>query len=130
MANRPLDGYPTSWGSNRVSIFPHTGPASYTQITYGPLAGGDIVQAGPEAGIKFFDKVEGDMTDSGNYSVRACPINPSSGPVGQPSTTYRLKWFAERTAALGGQNQTAGTEVVAATVLSGEIVRLKAIGPK
>jgi len=127
---RPLDGYPTSWGSNRASVFPHHGPKSYTQITYGPLANGDIVEAQPEAGLKYFDYLDGGMTDSGNFSVVAIPINSSVGPVGQPSTTYRLKWIAQRTAAVGGQNQVTGTEAIGTTDLTGETVRLLGIGPK
>lgn len=127
---RPLDGYPTSWGSSRVSVFPHVGPAAYAQITYGPLANGDIVQAGPEAGLKFFDFVDGQMTDSGNFDVLTCPLGSSVGPVGQPATTCRLKWIAQRTALIGGQNQVAGTEAIAGTVLSAEVVRLLGVGPK
>lgn len=125
---RPLDGYPTSWGSSRASVFPHAGPASYTQITYGPLANGDLVHAS-EAGLKYLDGLDGGATDSGNFSVIAIPTQPSPGPGGA-CQTYRLKWIAMRTAAIGGQNQTVGTEAVATTDLSAEIVRLTAIGPK
>ena len=50
--------------------------------------------------------------------------------VGTQAATYRLRWVATRTAAIGGQNQTVGTEAVATSDLSGEIVRLLGIGPK
>ena len=39
---RTHDGYPDSWGAQRASVFPHAGPSSYSVVTYGPLAGGDI----------------------------------------------------------------------------------------
>lgn len=127
---RALDGYPTSWGSSRASVFPHAGPASYAVMTYGPVAGGDTVTALPEAGMKFFDDVLNGVTDSGNFLVLAVPVNSSEGPTGQQSLTYHLRWIALRTAAIGGQNQTIFTEAIATTDLSDEIVRLLAVGPK
>ncbi len=126
---RPNDGFPTSWGSNRASVFPHAGPAVYTRITYGPLANGDTVQA-VEAGMKYFDYVNGMMSDSGNFSVRVIPIVSSVGPTGTQMLTAKLKWIAERTATVGGQAQTTQTEAAASTDLSGETVRLLGIGPK
>lgn len=131
---RPMDGYPTSFGSSRASIFPVAGPASYTQITRGTppatATGGQVITA-VMAGLKFFDKVIGGITDSGNYLVQAIPINQSGQtPVAQPSTTYRLKWTALVTASLGGQSQTINTDATTATDLSGERVMLFALGPK
>lgn len=132
MALRPFDGYPDSWGAQRASIFGHAGPASYVQITSVPgtvpVTGGDTVQA-VEAGMKFFDKVEGGQTDDGAFTVRAIPVTPSQ-LVGGPSTTYKLQWIANFSGAFGGQMQVAGTEVIAATNLSTILVRLTAIGPK
>lgn len=126
---RPLDGFPTSFGSERACVFPHAGPASYTRITYSPTANGDTVEA-VEAGLKYFDYLVGGMTDSGNFSVRAEPVVSSVGPTGSAATTYRLKWIAEQTATVGGQSQTTQTEAAASTDLSGEVVRLFALGPK
>lgn len=129
---RPLDGYPTSWGSNRASVFPHAGPSSYTQVTIVAatvISGGDLVRAS-EAGLKYFDVVLSGVTDDGVFRVVAVPMGPSSSIPGAPTTTYTLMWFANKTVAFGGQNQTINTEVVAATDLSAAVVRLLAIGPK
>lgn len=137
---RPLEGYPTSHGSQRVSVFPHTGPASYTQVTATagtvPCTGGDTVQA-VEAGIKYFDSVSDGVSDDGAFAVEAIPItasNPSSivssALSGIPTTSWKLRWVARFTGAYGGQNQVVNTEVVAATNLSAICVRLLAIGPK
>lgn len=126
---RPLDGYPDSFGSQRASAFPHAGPASYSVVTYGPLAGGDTV-SNVEAGMKYIDFMRGMATDSGNFQVIAIPTVSSIGPVGTQMQTVRLKWVALRTASIGGQSQVINTEAIAATDLSGEIVRLFAVGPK
>jgi hypothetical protein len=126
---RPLEGYPTSFGSTRDSVFPHRGPASYVQIVEGTApalaSGGDTVEAGPEAGIKYFDYLAGGLTDSGVYEVVAVPTTVSGivaqpAQLAQPSTTYRLRWYDASTRA----------EVGAETNLSAEIVRLYGIGPK
>lgn len=126
---RPLDGYPTSIGSARASVFPHQGPASYTQVTAGTApalaTGGDLVEAGPEAGMKYFDYVSAGLSDSGTYRVEAAPAAESGDPanpskLGQPSTTYRLRWIVVAT----------GAQAAGAVDLSDEVVRLFAIGPK
>jgi hypothetical protein len=132
MALRPLDGYPTSIGSSRASVFPHAGPSSYTQVTIvaaTAIAGGDTIRAS-EAGAKFFDYLAGGTTDDGAFSVRAVPNAPSTSINGASAATYTLMWIANKTAALGGQNQTAGVEAVAATDLSTFIVRLLGIFSK
>jgi len=130
---RTFDGYPDSWGANRAAILPHAGPASYTQVTAGvPPAvatGGDTLQA-VSAGMKYLDFVVQGVTDSGNYRVEGIPKAQSGGNTGQQATSYTLRWIACRTASLGGQSQVVGTEAVAATNLSTEIVRLLVIGPK
>jgi len=134
-ARRPLGNYPSSVGAVMQSIFPHLGPTSYVQVSITPgtvpITGGDTVNAG-EAGLKNFDKVEGGTTDDGAFSVSAIPIspsNPSTGVLsGIPKTTYRLKWVANKTATMGGQAQTAGSEAVAGTNLTGFCVRLAAYG--
>lgn len=123
---RPIYNYPYSVGPHQESVFPHVGPVSYAVVTYGPVAGGDLVNT-TEAGLKFFDHVSGGQTDSGNFSVQAIPTQPSNVPqAGAPS--YRLRWVSNRTASIGGQAQTAGAEAVATTNLSGETLRLRAIG--
>jgi hypothetical protein len=126
---RPNDGYPTSWGSSRASVFPHVGPTSYAVVTYSPLANGDEVSA-IEAGMKYFDFVDGMVSDSGNFLVQAIPEAASGGNVGTQFLKCRLKWVALRAGSIGGQTQVAGAEAVATTNLSGETVRFLGIGPK
>lgn len=125
---RPLDSSPDSFGSHKASIFPHAGPASYTQVTVGSPAGtlvtvgGDLVQA-VEAGMKLFDFVTGSLTDDGLYEVKCIPtsISGNSGHLpAVPKTNYRLQWFVVST----------GAEVSGGTDLSASIVRLFAVGTK
>jgi hypothetical protein len=129
MALRPLDGYPASNGAHVVAVFPHAGPTSYTQVTTGTQASGGDSVSGVECGIKYFDIVLNGTTDSGRFAIEAIAIN-ASGSTGQQSKTYTLRWTSKVTALIGGKNQTAGSEAVAATNLSGETVRLFAIGNK
>ena len=136
---RPLGGYPASVGAQAHSVFPHIGPASYTPVTIVagtvPILGGDIVNAS-EAGLKNFDHLCDGVTDDGAFRVVAIPISASnptitsgSNPLaGIPKPTYRLMWFANKTATLGGQAQTINTEAVSTTNLSAFCVRLKALG--
>jgi hypothetical protein len=131
---RPFDGYPTSWGSSRASVFPHAGPSSYTRVTVTagtvPATAGDTVQA-IEAGLKYFDFVAYGVTDDGAFAVIPIPAAKSNAtPNGTPTKTYILQWMALVTATVGGQVQTAGSEAAASTNLSAEIVRLLAVGPK
>lgn len=126
---RPNDGYPTSWGASRACVFPHSGPTSYTLVTYGPVANGDEVSA-VEAGLKYFDYVDVMVTDSGNFMVLAIPESSSVGPTGTQMAKCRLRWIAQRSATIGGQAQTAGSEAAATSNLSGETVRILGIGPK
>lgn len=136
-ALKTLDGYPAPIGYSKASVFPHVGPVSYTQCTPVagtiPMVGGDTVQA-IEAGLKYFDSVQDAYTDDGAFVVEAVPTtvsNPASGVTsGIPSLTFKLRWTSRVTAAVGGQNQTAGNEVVAGTNLSAICVRLTAFGPK
>lgn len=132
---RPFNGYPDAWGSKRVSIFPHSGPASYVQVVVGgpPVTGGDTVQA-LEGGLKNLDMLDGGDTDDGRFAVECIPVTSSvtgqnsASLSGVPATTYKLRWIAKFTGAFGGQAQTSGTEVVAATNLSTVTVRLQGFG--
>lgn len=126
-----LLGYPASVGDKQVSVFYHAGPTSYVQVTRSPLANGDTLQAA-DAGMKYFDKVNNGVTDSGNFEVISIPpaanAKSTTNPNGMACKTYVLMWISRVTAAVGGQNQTAGTEAVAGTNLSAENVRLESIG--
>lgn len=115
-----IGGYPTIIGDHRASVFAHTGPASYTQMTTGPLAGGDTVTVA-EAGIRFFDAVIPiGLSDSGVYRVEAvAPVgNPSTDGQAAHASTWKLRWVVVAT----------GAEVNALTNLSGQTVRLFAVG--
>jgi hypothetical protein len=124
MARKNLPDYPTSIGDKRLSVFVHTGPAVYAVIAVAtPPTGGDVVQAGPEAGLKYFDHVTGGVSDDGQFRVEAVyPAGNSASAAGaaQASTTVRLRWIVVAT----------GLEVAGGVNLSGRTVRLKAIGPK
>lgn len=133
---RPFDGYPTSWGNTRVSLFPHAGPASYTQVTFNAagavITPGDTVQA-VEAGLKYFDKVDGAITDDGHFQLqvyRSSLLSQSNASLGPPMTFMYVRWIALVTATYAGQAQTAGTEAVAGSNLSTFVAALEAIGPK
>jgi hypothetical protein len=115
----PLADYPDSFGAHRFSVFAHTGPASYTQMTTGPLAGGDTVNA-VEAGVKFLDAViPVGLSDSGVYRVEAvAPVgNPSTNKQAAHATSWRLRWVVVST----------GAEAAALLDLDGETVRLVAV---
>lgn len=116
----PLADFPDSFGAHKGSVFSHTGPASYTQVTTGPLAGGDTVTA-VEAGMKFFDIVLATgLSDSGLYRVEAvAPVaNPTTNKQAAHAPSWRLRWVVVAT----------GSQVAAAFNLSGQTVRLFAVG--
>ena len=116
----PLADYPDSFGAHRACVFSHAGPASYTQMTTGPLAGGNTVQA-VEAGIKYFDAViPVGLSDSGVYRVEAvAPVgNPSTNKQAAHATSWRLRWVVVAT----------GAEAAALLDLSAQTVRLFALG--
>jgi hypothetical protein len=116
---RPLDGYPTSWGSSRASVFPHAGPAVYVAAVVATDVG-DHAQAAPQAGMKYFDLVVAGLTDSGTYLVQPLHRNSLRTPTGAQQTTILLKWIVVAT----------GVEVAPGVDLSAEVVRLLGIGPK
>lgn len=116
--SRPLFGYPTSVGSSKLSVFPHTGPGTYVQVVLSTGAGDAATSA--ESGLKYFDYVSAGLTDSGTYRVEAVPKVVSTNPQGAAATTYLLRWIVVAT----------GAEVAGAVDLSAQTVRLLAIGPK
>src|SRR5262245_22550827 len=103
---RPLPSYPNPVGARVDSVFPHKGPASYTQVTSGTApalaTGGDTVQA-VEAGLKTFDYVSSGVSDSGTYRVEAIPKAVSgytaNNNFGQPTTSFTLRWYVVATGA-------------------------------
>lgn len=120
---RPLDGYPTSFGSSRASVLGIVGPSLYTQITPGtppaPATGGQVITA-REFGLKYFDYVVAGLSDSGAYRVECIPGAQSGiGPRGC-CETYTLRWVVVAT----------GAEAAGSADLDAEVVRVFALGPK
>lgn len=115
---RPKAGFPDSWGGSKVSIFPVTGPASYTQYT-APTTGGQDVPVGPTAGIKFADFAIGSVSTDGLHRAEVVQIEPSSvGGITVPGTRLVLKWYVVAT----------GSEVAGAVNLSTKTVFIWAVG--
>lgn len=117
---RPLDGYPTSWGSSRASVFPVTGPNPY--VTYvAPSTGGQDVQVAGPSGVKTVDFAVGAVSESGLYRAEVVQIE-SSSLNGQTlgRTQIVLKWYDVAT----------GAAVANGVDLSAETVYLLVIGPK
>jgi hypothetical protein len=120
MGYGPLADFPDSFGAHRGSVFAHRGPASYTQLTTGPLAGGDTVTAA-EAGLKYVDAVHSvGLSDSGTYRVEGvAPVgNPSTNKQAAHASSWKLRWTVVAT----------GAQVAGAVDLSAETIRLTAIG--
>lgn len=119
MSRKTLDGYPTSWGSNRASVFTVTGPVLYAAYT-APTTGGQDVQVSGPSGVKTIDFVVGGVSASGLYRAEVVHIE-ASALNGQTlaRTKLVLKWYVVSTGAEAG-----------AIDLSGETVNLLVIGPK
>ncbi len=115
---RPLAGFPDSWGNKRASVFPVTGPTSYSQYT-APTTGGQDVPLHPNAGIKFADFAVGAVSTDGVHRAEVVQIEPSSiGGLTVPRTRLVLKWYVVST----------GAEVAAAVNLSTKTVYIFAVG--
>jgi hypothetical protein len=118
--NRPLDGYPGVWGSQRASVFPVTGPDSYTTYV-APSTGGQDVQVSGPAGVKTIDFAIGGVSESGLYRAEVVQIESSDlNGVTLARTQLVLKWYTIAT----------GAAVNNGVDLSGETVNILVIGPK
>lgn len=117
---RPRDGYPTSFGSSRASVFPINGPASYTQYT-APATGGQVVTLQGPSGVKVADFVIGAVTTDGLHRAEVVQIEAAS-VNGQTlaNAAVRLKWYVVAT----------GAEVAGAVNLSSKVVYLFVLGAK
>jgi hypothetical protein len=118
--SRPRDGYPTPIGSSLLSIFPVTGPASYTQYT-APSTGGQEVNLLPQSGVKTADQAFGAVTTDGVHRAEVVQIEAST-VNGQTLANSRLilKWYVVAT----------GAEVAGAVDLSTKTAYITVIGPK
>lgn len=125
MSNTILPGYETPIGAKLFIIFDHYGPASYTQYSAG--SGGDAINAS-DLGRGGFDDLEADMTDpTGQLYAYVVPGSGAAANVGNgnawPSAV--VVWYSRVTATVGGQSQSAGTQVAASTNLSTFALRMR-----
>jgi len=122
LGNTILPGYPMPTGDKYLIHFDHTGPASYVQAVLGTTpTGGDKINAS-DIGIGGFDNVDTMMDTTGQFYALVIPVG---GGGGNAVTSVILRWFAAVTATLGGQAQTANSEVVAGTNLSTFSIRIE-----
>ena len=119
MSNRPLDGYPDSWGAHRASVFPVVGPSTYAPYT-APTTGGQVVTLRGPSGVKLADFVQGAVSLSGLYRAEVVQyIGGNVSGVTVARAAVILKWYV-----------VAGGAEAAAIDLSAETVYLLVVGPK
>jgi hypothetical protein len=124
MANTILPGYMAPIGDKYWIHFDHNGPASYVQHVAGTTpTGGDIINAS-DLGVGGFDNMDTMMDSTGRFYGIPLPIG---GGNGNAVTQVMIVWYSAVTATVGGQAQTAGSEVVAGTNLSTFSLRVEAI---
>jgi hypothetical protein len=122
-----LPGYPLQLGDKMLVVFDRPGPTSYTSYVASTQLGGDIISAtglGP-LGQGGFDYMDADTADT-TGQIQIFPVFTLGG-FGNAVKTVTLVYFSLVTASLGGQSQTAGAQVIAATNLSTFSWRLRAL---
>lgn len=120
VSRRPFDGYPTSFGNIRTSIFPVFGPVSYAQYT-APTTGGQDVVVNGLSGVKIADKVISGVSRSGLYRAEVVQYEAANvNGVSVARAQIVLKWYVVAT----------GSEVGAAVDLSAEVIDMMIFGPK
>jgi len=127
MSNTIIPGYEMPVSDKKLVVFDHYGPASYTQFSSG--TGGDIINASDlnEGG---FDDLEADMTDpTGQLYAFVIPGSGAATNVGNGNafTSAVVVWYSRVSATVGGQSQTAGTQVAASTNLSTFALRIRGL---
>lgn len=122
---KPLAGYPQPFGEKISLTLDRTGPASYTQVTPGaPPTGGDKFNAS-DVGLGGFDWVDLGRDTTGQISATA--LLSLAGYAN--AVPYVIIYYtAQVSATLGGQGQTSGTQIAAATNLSTFSWRVKIDG--
>jgi hypothetical protein len=123
-----LPGYPMPVGEKYLLVFDRVGPTSYTQFNTGTGAGGDVLSLVTGCGLNIggFEYVDADACDT-TGRIQVFPVFTRGGTgntVGQVSLMY----FSLVTATIGGQAQTAGSQIVAGTNLSTISFRMRALG--
>ena len=124
LGNKPLPGYPMPVGDTYLAEFDHTGPASYTQFT-SPATGGDVLKT-PSGGINFggFDDVSSGVVDTTGQIIAY--VVPNLGGYANAVPQVIIVYYSLVTATVGGQSQTVGAQVAAATNLSTFSFRFRA----
>jgi hypothetical protein len=112
---RVLPGYPQPVGAKYQLVFDRTGPTSYVRYVTGAVpVGGDVLKASA-LGMGGFDNVDDTVDTTGQIAALVCMDQGGNGnAVGQVT----IKYIAQVTATLGGQSQTANTELAAGTNVS------------
>jgi hypothetical protein len=125
LGNLVLPGYPNQVGEKLQVVFDHTGPLSYVRYVSATKVGGDVIKAtGGGLNLGGFDNVDDTADTTGQINAIVTMDLAGSGNA-VPQIT--LRYFSLVTATLGGQSQTLGNEIVAATNLSTFSFRLYAI---
>jgi len=122
-----LPGYPQPIGEKYLVAFDRTGPSSYTQYTISTGVGGDILYANAGSGLNFggFDRVAVTATDT-TGQIQANIVMFYAG-YGNALPKVVIKYMSLVSATVGGQSQTAGSEVAASTNLSALSWRFEAL---
>lgn len=110
---KPLAGYPQPWGTKIVLQFDRTGPTSYATFT-APSTGGDVMNAS-DIGVGGLERVSLGIDTTGQIVAYAA-ANLSG--YGNAIPSYIIYYTSLVTATLGGQAQTAGTQIASTTNLS------------
>jgi len=115
MGNTAVKGYADPIGGrSRLWIGDHTGPSSYTQWS-APNTGGDVLKS-KYLGLSSINFIAATgLSESGTYYVEA----KLAAASGASPTSAILVWYVAATP---------GTQATGATDLSGESVRLMAVG--
>lgn len=111
-------------GEKYLIVFDHTGPSSYTQFST-PSTGGDVLVAASGLNIGGFDYMDDAIDSTGQI---ACYPILNLGGYGNAVPQVILIYYSLVSATLGGQSQTANTQIAASTNLSTFSWRLRAMG--
>jgi len=126
LGSQIIPGYEMPVGEKLLVVFDRTGPTSYTQFVTATGLGGDIiVAAGGPLNRGGFDYVDADSADT-TGRIQIFPVLTKGG-AGNAVPQVTLMYFSLVTATFGGQAQTAGAQIVAATNLSTFSFRIRAL---
>jgi hypothetical protein len=124
---KPVAGYPLPLGDKILLVFDRPGPTSYTQWVASTQTGGDVITLAGQGPLNQggFDYVDADLADT-TGQIQVFPVMPAGG-FGNATKSISLVYYSLVTATLGGQSQTAGTQIAANTNLSTFSWRLRAL---